>query len=253
MPTLSVVIITFNEEKNIRRCLTSIENVADEIIVIDSLSTDQTKDIAETFNVQFHSMPWEGYSFAKNSGNEFAKSDYILWLDADEALSAILQRSILNWKKEQTTPHFYTINRLTNYCGKWIKYSGWYPDKKIRIFPKGAMKWDNEEVHESLVALSEFPTKHLEGDLLHYSYYSFEQHREKADKYSVMTARKYVSLGKKAHFLQPLFSAVGRFVAMYIVKRGFLDGFMGFKIAQISAQSNYFKYQEVRRIQKSKH
>jgi glycosyltransferase involved in cell wall biosynthesis len=252
MPILSVVIITFNEEKNIGRCLKSIESIADEVIIIDSLSTDRTREIAKEFNAQFHSVAWKGYSFAKNTGNDLATGDYILWLDADEALNATLQRTILNWKKQQTAPHYCTINRLTNYCGKWIKYSGWYPDKKVRIFPKGSMRWDNEEVHESLMALAELPTQHLEGDLLHYSYYSFEQHREKADKYSVMTARKYVSLGKKAHFLQPFLSAVGRFLAMYVVKRGFLDGFMGFKIAQISAQSNYFKYQEVRRLQKGK-
>jgi glycosyltransferase involved in cell wall biosynthesis len=250
MVRLAVVIITYNEERNIERCLKSIQGVADEIIVVDSFSTDKTQEIIQNFDAQLFTKKWEGYSKAKNFGNEQVSAEYILWLDADEALDSTLQRAILTWKHQSHQRAFYTINRLTNYCGKWIKHSGWYPDRKVRLFPKNTMKWNNEVVHESLEEIEHLPTKQLEGDILHFSYYSFNQHRQKADSYSRLTAKKYVEQGKKAHFFQPIFSALGRFVAMYFFKKGFLDGYMGFKIAQISAASNYFKYQEVRRLQK---
>ena len=249
---LSATIITLNEERNIRRCIDSLLNVADEIIVLDSNSTDKTEAICNEYPmVQFHKRAWKGYSASKNHLNSLAKHDYILSLDADEALDNQLEASILEVKK-MDSPQLYSLNRMTNYCGKWIKHSGWYPDVKTRIFPKEGSYWDGEFVHEELVFPKELKIIQLNGHLSHYSYYDHLDHRARADKYSTLTAMKMHKNGKSASILKPYFSGLARFVGMYLVKSGFLDGWSGFKIAQISAQSNVFKYQELRRLNKAK-
>jgi (heptosyl)LPS beta-1,4-glucosyltransferase len=244
---ISATIITLNEERNIRRCIESLKPVADEIIVLDSLSTDATKSICEEEGVVFHEREWAGYSESKNYLNSLATHDYILSIDADEALDDELQKAILEVKKRQD-PEVYSVNRLTNYCGRWIKHSGWYPDIKIRLFPKKGSHWDGAIVHEELVYPTNLEVVQLDGHLEHYSYYNFVEHRERADKYSTLTAQKMFDAGKKASPLKPYLSGLGRFISMYVIKGGFLDGKMGFKIAQISAASNVFKYKELRRL-----
>ena len=248
---LSATIITLNEERNIERCIVSLKNVADEIIVLDSNSTDETEDICNRHGVTFVKRDWEGYAASKNYLNSLAKFDYILSMDADEAIDGELEDEILKIKLLEH-PEIYSLNRMTNYCGKWIKHSGWYPDVKTRIFPKDTCYWDGEFVHEELVYPKGAIITQLKGHLSHYSYYSFKGHRERADKYSILTAKKMNKAGKKASLLKPYLSGLARFVSMYFINAGFLDGKMGFKIAQISAQSNVFKYKELRRLNKEK-
>ncbi len=244
---ITATIITFNEERNIERCIRSLEGVADEIIVLDSFSSDRTKEICEGFTVRFEQRAWEGYSESKNYLNALVSTDYILSLDADEALDDQLKQAILT-VKSNPNPQVYAVNRLTNYCGKWIKHSGWYPDVKVRLFSKEGSFWDGAIVHETLVFPKELKVEPLAGHLEHYSYYSQEDHRKRADTYSRLTAQKMHEQGKKASALKPYLSAIGRFVSMYVLKLGFLDGKMGFRIAWISAQSNVFKYKELRRL-----
>ncbi len=244
---LSAVIITYNEERNIRRCIESLQNIADEIIVLDSLSTDKTEEICAELNVRFEVRAWEGYSQSKNFLNELATHSYLFSIDADEVVDHELENAIL-FEKEKGFSGVYSLNRITNYMGKWIKHSGWYPDVKTRIFPKGICYWTGELVHEELFVPEGTTNRLLPGHLEHYSYYSFEDHRARADKYSLLTAKKHHLAGRKCSALQPYFSAVGRFIGMYIFKLGFLDGRMGFKIAQISAASNVLKYKELRRL-----
>lgn len=244
---ITATIITFNEERNIERCIRSVDGVADEVIVLDSLSTDRTEEICKSLNVRFVSRAWEGYSESKNHLNSLVSTGYILSLDADEALDETLKAEVLKFKND-SNPQIYSVNRLTNYCGKWIKHSGWYPDIKARLFPKEGSYWDGAIVHEELIFTKDLNVIQLDGHLEHYSYYSFEDHRARADKYSSLTAQKMHANGKKATVLKPYLSALGRFVSMYLLKAGFLDGKMGFKIAQISAQSNVFKYKELRRL-----
>lgn len=246
---ISATIITLNEERNIRRCIQSLKRVADEIIVLDSLSTDKTKEICIEEGVSFVEREWKGYSESKNYLNSLAQFDYILSIDADEALDEELEESILKIKSQEK-PQVYSVNRLTNYCGTWIKHSGWYPDIKVRLFPKEGSIWEGAYVHEELSYPKELEVVQLEGHLHHFSYYDFVDHRSRADKYSKLTAAKMNAAGKEASWLKPYISALGRFVSMYFIKLGFLDGYMGFKIAQISAQSNVFKYQELRRLNK---
>lgn len=244
---ISATIITLNEERNIERCIRSLKGVADEIIVLDSNSTDATEKICLEHEVVFVKRDWEGYSASKNHLNSLAKFDYILSIDADEALDEELKNSILA-VKNLDAPGIYSLNRMTNYCGKWIKHSGWYPDVKLRLFPKEGSYWEGEFVHEELVYPTNLKQEQLSGHLEHFSYYSFKEHRERADKYSTLTAQKMNKRGKKASMLKPFLSGLARFVSMYLIKGGILDGKMGFKIAQISAQSNVFKYNELRRL-----
>lgn len=248
---ISATIITLNEERNIERCILSLKEVADEIIVLDSNSTDKTEEICISNSVVFVKRNWEGYAASKNYLNALAKNDYILSIDADEALDNELKESILEIKKIEN-PQVYSLNRLTNYCGKWIKHSGWYPDVKARLFPKEGSKWEGEFVHEELIYPPNLKVDQLKGHLEHYSYYSYKGHRERADKYSTLTAQKMNKAGKIASPLKPYLSGIARFVSMYFIKAGFLDGKMGFKIAQISAQSNVFKYKELRKFNQEK-
>ncbi|MDX2359628.1 MAG: glycosyltransferase family 2 protein [Crocinitomicaceae bacterium] len=244
---ISATIITLNEERNIERCIRSLEAIADEIIVLDSFSTDRTEEICKSLNVRFEQRKWEGYAASKNYLNSLAQFDYIFSIDADEALDEELTKAFLE-VKQLNDPELYSVNRLTNYCGKWIKHSSWYPDIKVRLFPKEGSYWDGEFVHEELVYSTNHTIEQLAGHLEHYSYYSFKGHRERADQYSALTARKLHKNGKKASLLKPYLSAFARFISMYFLKGGILDGRMGFKIAQISAQSNVFKYKELRRL-----
>ena len=244
---ISATIITLNEERNIERCITSLKGVADEIIVFDSNSTDNTEAICKVQNVRFVQGEWLGYSASKNYVNGLASFDYIFSIDADEALDNKLREEILELKK-LNDPEVYSVNRRTNYCGKWIKYSGWYPDVKIRLFPKATSYWEGEYVHEKLVYKTNLTVKQIEGHLEHYSYYSYADHRDRADKYSALTARKMFEAGKKASAIKPYLSAIGRFLSMFVLKGGFMDGKMGFRIAKISAVSNILKYKELRRL-----
>jgi len=246
---ISATIITLNEERNIGRCIESLQGVADEIIVLDSFSGDRTEDICLEAGVRFEKRKWAGYSASKNYLNSLAKFDYILSLDADEAIDAELREAIVSVKK-QSNHGVYSVNRLTNYCGKWIRHGGWYPDVKVRLFPKEGSQWVGAHVHEELEYPKDLIETQLAGHLEHYSYYSFKGHRERADKYSALTAVKLFEKGKRVGVLKPYISAIGRFISMYFVKAGFLDGRMGFKIAWISAQSNVFKYKELLRLQR---
>lgn len=246
MPQLSVVIITFNEEKNIGRCLESIQGVADDVVVLDSFSIDSTESISKKYPVNFISRKWEGYSASKNFANAQAKYDWVLSLDADEALSADLKASILAIKKGDKLAT-YKFNRLTNYCGSWIKHCGWYPDTKIRIFDRRITKWEGI-IHEKLVIDSKEPAILLNGDLLHYSYYSIEQHYAQTEKFSTLAAQNMLEKGKKASVFKMYLSPVVKFLGDYFIKLGILDGTAGFTICRISAKHSFLKYKKLRAL-----
>lgn len=244
MNKLSLVLITFNEESNIEKCLQSVINVVDEIIVVDSFSTDNTKIICQKFNVRFFERKWEGYSKAKNFGNEQASSEYILSLDADEVLSENLKNSILKVKNNLNSA--YSFNRLTNYAGKWIKNCGWYPDKKIRIFPKTKARWEGDFVHEVLVLDKDLVVNHLTGDLFHFSFKSIDDHKQRSEKYAELHAKSMLEKGVRFSFIKQLISPLARFIKDYFIKTGFLDGKAGFTICLISAKAVFLKYKKYR-------
>ena len=159
MTALSVVIITFNEERNIARCINSVKDIADEIVVVDSYSTDNTKNICSNFDVIFIQRKWEGFSAAKNFANSMSKNDWILSLDADEVLSDQLRETIKNLKFKNEFSYC-SFNRLTNYCGSWIRHSNWYPDKKLRLFNRKNSEWSGL-IHEELSVPVNIIIKHF--------------------------------------------------------------------------------------------
>lgn len=241
MTPLSVVIITFNEEKNLKRCLLSVQDLADELIIVDSFSTDKTKEIALQFNCKFIERAWNGYSDQKNYANSLAQNEYILSLDSDEEIGETLFKSIQTIKVAGINGS-YSLNRLTNYCGHWIRYGGWYPDSKVRVFPKKETIWEGGYVHETLKLPSRINKETLEGDLLHYSYYSYADHKKRANKYSKLSAEHLYAEGKRVSPIKPYLSGIAKFLSMYLFNLGILDGKMGLIIAWVSASASVNKY-----------
>lgn len=246
MKNLSVVIITFNEERNIARCLNSVKEIADDIVIVDSGSTDKTEEICKTFNVNFIKQSWLGYSEQKNFANQQALYDWIFSLDADEELSSELIQSIKE-AKQQDKEIYYKINRLTNYCGKWIKHGGWYPDIKLRIFNRTNSKWIGI-IHETLTNEKNIPGVLLKGNCNHYTYYNKEEHIAQARKFSDLAAQDLFEKGKKVFPLNFIFSPIIKFIRNYFLLAGFLDGAYGFRIACISAKAAYWKYAKLKQL-----
>ncbi len=246
MHKLSVVIITLNEERNIERCLRSLQDVADEIVVVDSFSTDNTQSICEKYKAKFVQIKWLGYADTKNFANSIAQNDWILSLDADEVLSDEL-RSKISEIKNNGFSGAYRFNRLTNYCGKWIRNGGWYPDKKIRLFNRNEARWKGGFVHEELsldenISVNEFPF-----NILHYSYYSVAEHVNRSEKYAQLGAEKIAQSGKNI-YLKMIFSPAVRFIKMYFIQKGILDGYFGYKIAVITSREVFLKYKGALKI-----
>ena len=250
MTQISAVIITKNEAKNIERCILSLQNVVDEILVLDNGSTDSTIEIAKNLGARVETTTWKGYSETKNYGNSLAVNNYILSIDADEALSEELRNQIIAIKQSLRIDHAFQFNRLTNYCGTWIKHCGWYPDTKLRIWSKEAGKWQGE-IHEEIKLEPFVKVAHLKGDLLHYSYYNIEEHYKQADKFTTLTANDAFEKGKKASFLKLVFAPVVKFTKAYIFQFGFLDGPMGFQVCRVSAYATFLKYKKLRQLHKS--
>lgn len=238
MRHITAVIITKNEERNIGRCLDSLVGVVDQMLVVDSGSTDETTKICKEKGADVYTRTWQGYSDQKNWGNEQASHDWILSIDADEALSVELKESILAAKSVDRSN--YSMARLANYCGQWIHHSGWYPDKKFRLFDRRETKWRGD-IHETLNSEGNEP-KLLHGDLLHYSYYSVEEHAAQANRFSSIAARSMYVNGKQPSLINVLFNPFFRFFKFYFLKRGFLDGFAGFTISSIAAYEVFLKY-----------
>ncbi len=250
---ISAVIITFQEEKNIARCLDSLAGVADEIVVVDSFSTDATVEICRKKNARVIQNRFENYIQQKNFANSQAKFDLILSLDADEALSPELRESILKIKNQENFTAG-KMNRLTNYCGKWIRHCGWYPDQKTRIFDRRRVSWGGTLPHETLIFENDNDEKNaqfLPGDLFHFSYYSEKEHLERARKYARMAAEFQFQNGKSASWLRVIFSPAFKFFRNYVLKLGFLDGRAGLKICQISALETFWKYRTLQKMRSS--
>src|SRR6056297_459443 len=247
---ISAVVITYNEERNIRHCLESVKDIADEIVVVDSFSTDQTETICREMGAVFLKHAFEGHIEQKNYALSKASYDFVLSLDADEALSEQLRQSILSvmasWECEG-----YSFNRLTNYCGKWIRYCGWYPDVKIRLWDRRKGRWGGTNPHDSVVMEDNSRVRHLKGDILHYSYHSIRQQVEQINSFSDLSAKAAYEKGKKPIFIKDiLLNPVFTFLKMYILQRGFLDGYYGFVISANSSFSKFLKYIKLRELYK---
>jgi len=248
MPKLSVVIITFNEEKNIARCLESVKEIADDVVVIDSFSTDRTEELCKAKGVRFIQHKFEGHIEQKNWAITQAHYPYILSLDADEALNDTLKKSVLEIKNNWQYDGYY-MNRLTNYCGKWIYHCGWYPDKKLRLWDSRKGKWGGTNPHDKYELINgDKNTGYLKGDILHYSYYTIDGHRKQTNSFSTISANALFAQGKKATLIKLYISPVVKFIQSYLLQLGILDGYYGFTICKISAHATYLKYFKLKQL-----
>lgn len=247
MRLLSVVMITFNEEKNIGRCIESVCPVADEIIVIDSFSDDETANIANALGAVVKQSKFNGYIDQKNKAIKLATHDLVLLLDADEALSDELAASILEAKKDLLF-NAYSMNRCSFFCGEFIRHGLWYPDKKIRLFNKAMGKCGGINPHDRILMDAGITIKHLRGDLLHYSFDTQEEYLERNDEVSTTAAHSLYEAGIKRSWTKIIFSPLWAFINGYFLRLGFLDGYNGYIIALHTANQSFVKYQKLRQL-----
>lgn len=251
MHKLSVVIITYNEEKNIGRCLESVQSVADEILIVDSFSTDQTKQVSEMYNVKFIQHPFEGHIQQKNYAASQASYDYVLSLDADETLSKDLQASILK-EKMIFSKDGYFMNRMTSYLGKWIRHGSWYPDRKMRLWNRHKGKWGGQNPHDKFELFGGNTAGYLKGDILHYTYNSIEEHVAQFDKFTTISATQMQKEGKRATYVHIFFSPIVSFIKGFFIRLGFLDGFYGIVLCIVNSFATFIKYVKLRELNKNK-
>jgi glycosyltransferase involved in cell wall biosynthesis len=236
---ISATIITLNEEENIAAALESLA-WADEIIVVDSESTDRTVEIALRYTDRVITQKWLGYAAQKNFASELASHDWVFNLDADERLTPELQSQILSLKTaSQTTAAAFEMPRKVYYLGRWIRYSGWYPDYKIRLYDRTRGQWQGKYVHESVKV--EGQVGRLTGDLLHYTVGSASEHHQRLDRYTTLAAREAYENGRRASLGGMLLTPVLTFLKSYFLKRGFLDGIQGLAIAWFAGHYVFLK------------
>ncbi|HQW24623.1 MAG TPA: glycosyltransferase family 2 protein [Saprospiraceae bacterium] len=251
MRPLSIVIITYNEEHNIRRCLESLQGIGDEILVVDSGSLDSTTDICRSMGATVIEQDFLGYIEQKNFATSKAKNDWVLSLDADEALTPELKTSILAII-DNPQADGYTINRLTNYCGTWVRHSGWYPDVKLRLYNRQKGQWTGINPHDRFRLNLGSKMQHLKGDILHYSYASVSDHIKQIDRFSTIGAISMHNQGKRSSILKILYKPMARFMRHFVFKAGFLDGLTGYTIAVNSAHAVFLKYLRLYYLEKDK-
>lgn len=250
---ISAAIITFNEEQNIKRCLDSLIEIAEEIVVVDSFSTDQTESVCKVYKqVKFIKNEFKGHIEQKNFAIQQAEHDWILSLDADECLSEKLKTEIESIKSaDQNNFQAYSMPRLNNYCGQWIRHSGWYPDRKVRLWHRKVGKWGGNNPHDKVILKRNTPSGNLKANLLHYTTDSISTHIDQVNKFSEIAAVQLLKSKKKQNaILKMLFDPPFMFIKKYFFQLGFLDGFYGFAIAIISAHAKFLKYAKY--YQKSK-
>ena len=242
---ISATIIARDEERNIARAIESLR-CCDEIVVVDSGSIDRTIEIANKLGARVVETGWRGYAGQKNYAAECARHDWILSIDADEALSESLEADI--WLLKKNGPRFdaYTMPRLAQYLGKWILHSGWYPDRKVRLYRRDKAKWIGDYVHESVTVHGS--VGHLDSNLLHYTCQSFTEHLKTMDRYTTLAAEEMVARGKRVTFRHLLADPVWTFFRTYFLQRGFLDGVEGLAIAYMATLYSFLKYAKARNM-----
>lgn len=246
MPGISAVIIARDEVQKIGDCIGSLEGVAEEVIVYDSGSTDGTQQLAKTLGARVIEGEWLGYAQTKNAANTHARHPYILSMDADEVLSSELIASLI-----QIKPHLsgaYKFNRLTSFGDHYVRYGGWYPDAKLRLFPREVARWEGEFVHEQLTLEEGTPVALLKGDLLHHSFDSIADYWERVNGYTTLGAKELYERGKKATWLKLWLGPTWVFYRMFWLRGGFRDGGTGWMLAKLSATYHRLKYLKLREL-----
>jgi len=242
---ITATIITLNEERNVARAIESLP-CCDEILIVDSGSTDRTVELAEKLGARVLEAGWLGYAAQKNWAAEHASHEWILSLDADEALSEALEAEIWSLKKSGPQCDAYTMPRLARYLGRWILHSGWYPDRKVRLYDRRKARWVGDFVHESVQVGGR--VGHLESCILHFTCDSLSEHLRTLDRYTTLAAQEIVARKMKVPLWRLILDPAWTFVKTYIVQRGFLDGPEGLTIAHMAAFYTFLKYSKARNM-----
>jgi glycosyltransferase involved in cell wall biosynthesis len=244
MPTLSVILITRNEEANLRDCLASLGGLAEQVVVVDTASTDGTIAIAQEFGATIaQPADWPGFGPQKNRALDLATGDWVLSLDADERLTPELQAEIAGVLKKPGNWTCFAIPRLSWYCGRFIRHSGWNPDYVDRLFQRGTARFSDDLVHERLIPKG--PVAKLKNHMLHYSFMNYSQVLQKIDRYSSASAEQAFAKGKQSSLLAAIGHGAWSFFRTYFIRLGFLDGPQGFSLALANAQGSYYRYMKI--------
>ena len=242
---ITATIITLNEERNVARAIESLR-CCDEILIVDSGSVDRTVELASNLGVRVIEAGWRGYAGQKNWAAEQATNDWILSLDADEALSEALEAEIWNVKKSGPTADAYTMPRLARYLGRWIYHSGWHPDRKIRLYNRRKAKWYGDFVHESVRC--EGRIGHLQSNILHFTCDSLSEHLKTLDRYTTLAAQELAANKVRVPLWSLILDPPWNFVKAYVFQRGFMDGLEGLIICYMSAFYTFLKYSKARNM-----
>lgn len=241
MPTLSVILITRNEEANLEDCLASLDGIAQQLVIVDANSADRTVEIAQNYGATIASpSDWPGFGPQKNRALDLATGDWVLSIDADERLTPALKSEILTAIHHNAHVDCFAIPRLSWYCGRFIRHSGWSPDYVDRLFKRGTAHFSDDLVHERLIPRGSVAK--LENPLLHYSFMNYSQVLQKLDRYSTASAQQAFAKGKTASPLKAVLHGAWAFIRTYIIRAGFLDGAQGFTLAISNAQGTYYRY-----------
>ena len=243
MAKISACIISYNEEKKIEACLKSLEGVVDEIIVVDSLSTDKTIELTKKYTDKIFDQKFLGHIEQKNLAITKASHDWILSLDCDEQLTDELKESILKVKNNLENADAYKVARRTFYVYRWLNHC-WYPDHKVRLFNKNTAHWAGTNPHDH-IELSGSNVITLKGDLLHYSFDSISEHIQTLDSFTEIGANEIIRKNKKVNILSPWTHGLWTFLKLYLFKRGFMDGYAGLVVAVLSGMHAFIKYNKV--------
>jgi glycosyltransferase involved in cell wall biosynthesis len=244
---LSATIVALNEERNIVRAIESL-HIADEIVVVDSGSTDRTRDVARSLGARVIEEPWRGYAAQKNFAAQCAEHDWILSLDADESLGEVLEAEILELKREGPRFDAYDMPRLAQYCGRWILHSGWYPDPKVRLYHRKRALWAGDFVHESVRVNGTLG--HLQGKLLHFTCNSVDDHLKTLNRYTTLAAQELVAKQSSSPLWKLALDPIWTFLRSYVIRQGFRDGPQGFTIARMAALYTFLKYSKARELRR---
>lgn len=242
---ITATIITLNEERNIARSIESLR-CCDEILILDSGSVDRTVELAEKLGARVIEAGWRGFAGQKNWAAEQAAHDWILSLDADEALSESLEAEVLTLKKNGPRYDGYTMPRLARYLGRWILHSGWYPDRKVRLYDRSKARWVGDFVHESVCVNGRIG--HLESNILHFTCESLSEHVKTMDRYTTLAAQELAARKVKVPLGRVIADPLWTFWKTYLLQRGFQDGFEGLLISYMAAFYTFLKYAKARNM-----
>ncbi|WP_434762302.1 glycosyltransferase family 2 protein [Vibrio fortis] len=245
-PTLAVALIVKNEAKNLDACLKTVADWVDEIVILDSCSTDETEQVARKYTEKFHvNQDWPGFGPQRRLAQEYVESDFVLWLDADERITDELKVSIQQAVEKNEPNTLYSICRLSWVFGRYIRHCGWYPDRVVRLYPTQLTQYDDSLVHEKVEISADMNVKELSGDAIHYTYNDLHHYLVKSAGYAHAWAEQREKRGKKSSILEGMLHAVTCFLKMYVFKAGFLDGKQGFLLSVLSAHSTLVKYADL--------